>query len=1206
MMPENTAHDFSRRNFLRAGSVAAGAAAVAGAGLTGAAAAAAAPQGKTAALDPRRLTAAFQHPTAQQKAMTRTWFPDAALGGSADGLATVRRHFLDMAAAGFGGAEIAMLADLVHYDNADAQTIGFGSQNWKQIVREVLRTANSVPGGFTIDLTLSQHWPVAVNVIDPNDDGQQQQAVTAYAKITADSLAAGTVPLPLPPTRLQDQTNGGPGDQYTPPVAPFIFASTFVAAAVAKVSALNGSSPVFELASVADVSGQTAAQTVTAAQAASGTPYRLVNGVRFAGSAAGVPDQAWAQANGISYATILGLWGPEPASPNFPGKIDAAGDRRRMADWQYRYQTDLAKVGALAGYTPSSGTSLAVGDYALVGIYRQGTGQLMSGGESIPQYNRCYVIDIYDAQGVSAVSDFWYKNILDDEIIGLLRQNASQNPSSCVFEDSFEVQHTGQLWPARLLAAASEVNGYPAGQYALVYALGSASDFDDAVTAGRLLEDYVLALSHLYENEHIAGLKRFAAAFGHGFKNQSEAGSAGVAGAEPGLSVVEGDNGAGDEGWRNMAAAAALAGTNLVSDEALTFVANAYDNQWLQLDRALNQYWGTGVNRVNLHGTPFPKTFNDYDSPWPGWQFDGLGAFTPRQVWWPDAGQFSGYIARSQSVVQAGVARADLAVLEGSDKRYTLPSTPALPLSLTLGYSYHVLDERMLGLPMAQVTGGVLAAGGPAYQALIVHAATELSVAAMRTLTGYARAGLPVVLLDCAITRVYGTSKPGENDTLLASELAVLAATRNVYQAGTEQDALSYLAGKGVAPAASYSAAGLLTIHRQTRDTHYYYLYCEGTTLTAAAAAGATGITVASTAGLAAGQRLIIDTGASQENVTIASVPSPAPASGPNVLLTAALAVSHAGPSSTGGIFGGLAGAAVSAVIDTTVSLSGYGAPYRLDAWTGDVRPLGAYQPGNGSVTVSVTLRGGEAAIIALSAGPVPGNAAPHATSFPGGTVTYDATGQLVHRALAAGGYEIALSQGRTQQLRVTGIPAVPPLAAGWDLTLQSWGPDPAANATDPEVSAKTTVSFTDMALGQWSALPATAAQLSALGVASMSQVSGIGTYSTTFTLPGSWTDADGAYLVLAHNTDMITGVTINGHAITAVNQFTDTVDLGGYLRAGVNTLVVRLDSTFGSRVAASPDKGGVSVLGSPPATQPYGLSAARLVPYIQTVLSGA
>lgn len=169
-----------------------------------------------------------------------------------------------------------------------------------------------------------------------------------------------------------------------------------------------------------------------------------------------------------------------------------------------------------------------------------------------------------------------------------------------------------------------------------------------------------------------------------------------------------------------------------------------------------------------------------------------------------------------------------------------------------------------------------------------------------------------------------------------------------------------------------------------------------------------------------------------------------------------------------------------------------------------------------------------------------------------------------------------------------------------YSVILDLWGPDPAS----PDFPGKFDAAGDRKRMAdEWSALPATAAQLAALGVASMNQVSGIGTYTTTFTLPGSWTSADGAYLVLAHDTDMITGVVINGTALPAVNQFTDTVDFGGYLHPGVNTLTVRLDSTFGSRVAASPGKGGIQVLGSPAATQPYGLAGAQLVPYVQTIL---
>lgn len=76
------------------------------------------------------------------------------------------------------------------------------------------------------------------------------------------------------------------------------------------------------------------------------------------------------------------------------------------------------------------------------------------------------------------------------------------------------------------------------------------------------------------------------------------------------------------------------------------------------------------MNRVNFHGSPFPKTFNGYHDAWPGWEFgfggSGLGVFDARQIYWPDMPQLSAFVARSQAILQAGLASVDLAVLEGT------------------------------------------------------------------------------------------------------------------------------------------------------------------------------------------------------------------------------------------------------------------------------------------------------------------------------------------------------------------------------------------------------------------------------------------------------------------------------------------------------------------------------------------------------------
>lgn len=404
--------------------------------------------------------------------------------------------------------------------------------------------------------------------------------------------------------------------------------------------------------------------------------------------------------------------------------------------------------------------------------------------------------------------------------------------------------------------------------------------------------------------------------------------------------------------------------------------------------------------------------------------------------------------------------------------------------------------------------------------------------------------------------------------------------------ASSQDEIISALRQAGIRPAVSYSVPGLVSIHHQAGPGDCYLLWGGGTTLTVAAAAGDTGIRVVSTAGLQAGQQLIIGTGASRETVTIASVPSPAPGSGPNVLLTAALRNAHAGPTSSGTFFGGLAGAGVSGVVSSRITIAGAGQPYWLDAWTGAAVPLPVYTAGPGTISFDLTLLPGAAAIIAVGGAP-PGGAASHAISSTGGQVTYSRTGQLVHQAAAAGTYTVGLSTGPARKITVASVPAALSLGDGWNLTLDSWGPDDTAN---PTISAKTTVSFSGITLGTWASLPASSSQLTALGVSSMSQVAGTGSYSRQFSLPSGWTPDNGAYLQLAHGQDMVVAVSVNGHALPTIDQFSDQLDLGGYLTPGPNTITVRIDTTLNNRITGK-------------TAQLYGLTGAQLTPYQQTVL---
>src|SRR4051794_36387498 len=104
-------------------------------------------------------------------------------------------------------------------------------------------------------------------------------------------------------------------------------------------------------------------------------------------------------------------------------------------------------------------------------------------------------------------------------------------------------------------------------------------------------------------------------------------------------------------------------------------------------------------------------------------------------------------------------------------------------------------------------------------------------------------------------------------------------------------------AGPSAASSVLLSQEGNTTVRYRAVDSSSNFSRgtANGTTLNQASAAGATGVRLTSTANRPVGETIWIDTGAGQEAATIATIPSPAPASpAPNVTLSAPLATAHA------------------------------------------------------------------------------------------------------------------------------------------------------------------------------------------------------------------------------------------------------------------------------------------------------------------------
>ena len=104
-------------------------------------------------------------------------------------------------------------------------------------------------------------------------------------------------------------------------------------------------------------------------------------------------------------------------------------------------------------------------------------------------------------------------------------------------------------------------------------------------------------------------------------------------------------------------------------------------------------------------------------------------------------------------------------------------------------------------------------------------------------------------------------------------------------------------AGPTATANAALSQQGNTTVRYRAVDSsgNFSRGTANGTTLNQASAVGATGVRLTSTTNRTVGETIWIDTGAGQEAATIATIPSPAPASpAPNVTLTAPLANAHA------------------------------------------------------------------------------------------------------------------------------------------------------------------------------------------------------------------------------------------------------------------------------------------------------------------------
>lgn len=251
--------------------------------------------------------------------------------------------------------------------------------------------------------------------------------------------------------------------------------------------------------------------------------------------------------------------------------------------------------------------------------------------------------------------------------------------------------------------------------------------------------------------------------------------------------------------------AAHVAGHRLASAESFTWLGEHFTGTLDQVKQAADRMFLAGINHLVYHGTAYsPATVA-----WPGWEFYASMEFNPRSAVWRDLPAFNQYVARVQSLLQAGAPDGDVLLYwpiadnwhDTSGRRMDFRvhdpkwfhDKPFGMLARQLhesGYDVDYVSDRQL---VHQVTSsrGRLRAHEASYSALVIPATSHMPPETMARLLELARQGATVIFVGTLPTDVPGLSRLDERRASLAT------AIRSIAWSAASDGVLSARIGKG-------------------------------------------------------------------------------------------------------------------------------------------------------------------------------------------------------------------------------------------------------------------------------------------------------------------------------------------------------------------------------------------------------------------------
>lgn len=201
-----------------------------------------------------------------------------------------------------------------------------------------------------------------------------------------------------------------------------------------------------------------------------------------------------------------------------------------------------------------------------------------------------------------------------------------------------------------------------------------------------------------------------------------------------------------------------VAGHPLASSETGTWLKEHFTETLGDMKSLVDDFFLSGINHIFYHG----DCYSPDEAGWPGWHFYASFEMNPRNPIWRDVGALNGYVARCQSLLQAGRPANDILLYwpvydlwsdpEGMVRQFPVKAQDWMrgqPFGQTAqslwerGFLFDYVSDRQLA--RAAVSAGKVNMPGASYRAVVVPECEHMPLATFSNLVRLAEGGATVI-----------------------------------------------------------------------------------------------------------------------------------------------------------------------------------------------------------------------------------------------------------------------------------------------------------------------------------------------------------------------------------------------------------------------------------------------------------------------------